>query len=94
MLVRGKLEAGKVKCKEEIEDESMHQEDLDDIDEYLTFISKRFSKLKFKRNPSMSKSTPSYRKDSQQNRYVVDRSKFKCYNCGIVAHFSNEYRKP
>ena len=45
-----KLEAGKGKDKTEIEDESMHQEDLDD---YLSFLSSRFSKLMFKRNPSM-----------------------------------------
>ena len=34
----GKLEAGKGKGKVETEDESMHQEDLDDIDEYLAFF--------------------------------------------------------
>ena len=90
----GKVEARKGKGKAEIEDESMHQDDLDDIDEYLAFLSRRFSKLKFKRNPSMSKTTPSYKKDSQQNKSVVDRSKFKCYNCGIAGHFSNECRKP
>ena len=72
----------------------MHEDGLDDIYEYLAFLSRRFSKLNFKRNPSMSKSTPSYRKDSQQNRSVVDMSKFKCYNCGIAGHFSNECRKP
>ena len=44
-------EAGKGKGKTEIEEESVHQEDLDDIDEYLVFMSRRFSKLKFKRNP-------------------------------------------
>ena len=72
----------------------MHQEDLDDIDEYLAFLYRRFSKLKFKRNPSMSKSTPSYRKDSQQNKSFFDKSKFKCFNCGIDGHFSNECRNP
>ena len=57
-------EAGKGKGKAEIEEESVHQEDLDDIDEYLAFMSRRFSKLKFKRNPAMSKSIPSYRRDN------------------------------
>ena len=38
-------EAGKGKCKAEIEEESVHQEDLDYIDEYLAFMSRRFSKL-------------------------------------------------
>ena len=62
-----KQEAGKGKGKAEIEDESVHQEDLDDIDEYLAFMSRRFYKLKFKKNPAMSKSIPNYRKDNQQN---------------------------
>ena len=88
-----KLEAGKGKGKAEIEHESVHQEDLDDIDDYLAFLSRRFSKLKFKRNPTMSKSISSYRKDNQQNKSFVDRSKFKCYNCGIDGNFSNECRK-
>ena len=41
----------------------------------------------------MSKSIPSYRNDNQQNKSFVDRSKFKCYNCEIAGHFSNECRK-
>ena len=85
-----KLNAGKGKSKEE----SVHRENLDDIDEYLAFMSRRFSKLKFKRNPALSKSIPNYRRDSQQNKSFVERSKFKCYNCGIDVHFSNECRIP
>ena len=72
----------------------MHQEVHDDIDEYLAFLSWRFSKLKFKINTSMSKTIPSYRKDIQHNRSSVNRSKFKCFNCGIVGHLSNECMKP
>ena len=60
---RQKAEKGKGKA--ETEDELVHQEDLDYIDEYLAFMSKRFSKLKFKRNPTISKSIPSYRRDNQ-----------------------------
>ena len=71
----------------------MHQEDLDDIDEYLAFMSRRFSKLKFKRNPALSKSIPNYIRENKKNKSYVDRSKFKCYNCGIAGHFSNECRK-
>ena len=86
-------EDGKGKGKAEIKEESVHQEDLDDIYEYLAFKSRRFYKIKFKRNPAMSKSTPSYRRDNQQNKSFVDRSKFKCYNCVIGENFSNECRK-
>ena len=82
------------KGKAETKDESVHQKDLDDIDEYIAFMSRRFSKLKFKRNPTMSKLIPSYRKDNQMNKSFIDRSKFKCYKCGIAGHFSNECRKP
>ena len=61
-------EAGKDKGKSETKEESVHQEDLDDIDEYLAFMSRKFSKLQFKRNPSMSKRIPSYRRDNQENK--------------------------
>ena len=44
--------AGKDKGNEETEEELVHQENLDDIDEYLAVMSRRFSKLKFKRNSS------------------------------------------
>ena len=33
------------------------QEELGEIDEHLAFMSRRFSELKFKRNPNMSKSS-------------------------------------
>ena len=42
----------------------------------------------------MSKSIQVTGKDNQQNKSFVDRYKFKCYNCGIDGHFSNECRKP
>ena len=93
MLVKADMKDGKSTCKAKTKEESVHQEDLDDIDEYLAFMSRRFSKLKFKRNPAMSKSISNYRRDNQQKKSFVDRSKFKCYNCGIVGYFSNECRK-
>ena len=55
-----KHEAENDKGKTEIEDELVHQEDLYDIDEYLSFMSRKFSKLMFKRNPAMLKSIPHF----------------------------------
>ena len=74
--------------------EEMTQEELQEIDEHLDFLLRRFSKLKFKRNPSLSRPPTTFRKDSQSGKSLVDRSKFKCFNYGIACHFSNECRKP
>ena len=72
----------------------MTQEEVEDIYEHLAFILRRFSKLKFKRNPSMFRPPTSFRKDNQVGKSLLDRSKFKCFNCGFAGHFSNECRKP
>ena len=53
-VCEGKSDLIKGKGKVDDEEESSNQDDLDDIDEYLAFLSRRFSKLKFKRNPNMS----------------------------------------
>ena len=37
------------------ESEDLTQEELEEIDEHLDFLSRRFSKLKFKRNPTLSR---------------------------------------
>ena len=37
------------------EEESFNQEDVDELDEHLAFLSRRFSKLKFKKNPEVPK---------------------------------------
>ena len=69
-----KYDAGKGKSKEESEDESVLQENLDDIDEYLAFMSRRFYKLKFSREiQHCLNQFPVYRRDSQQNKSFVDR---------------------
>ena len=94
MFVKERLKQVKEKGMLNLKDDSMNQEDLDDIDEYLVFLSRRFSNLKFNRNPLMSKSIQRNRIDSQQNKSFDDKYKFKCFNCGIVGHFSNECRKP
>ena len=48
-VCEGNDEASKGKGKAEDEDDSINQEDLDDIDEYLAFLFRRLSKLTFKR---------------------------------------------
>ena len=58
------------KKKVQDEDDSMNQEDLDDIDEYLAFLSRRFSKLKYKRNPSVSRPTPHFRKERSTKQII------------------------
>ena len=40
--------------------EDLTQEELDEIDEHLAFLSKRFSKLKFKSNPSLSRPSTTF----------------------------------
>ncbi|KAL8148987.1 hypothetical protein AgCh_006119 [Apium graveolens] len=64
-------------------EEHFSQDDMDDIDEHLAFLSRRFSKIKFKKNFGASKS----------NRNMVEKSKFKCFKCGFAGHFAGEYRK-
>ncbi|KAL8102655.1 hypothetical protein AgCh_027252 [Apium graveolens] len=64
-------------------EDSLSQDDMEDIDEHLAFLSRRFAKLKFKKNFGAAK----------QNRNMVDKSKFKCFKCGLAGHFANECRK-
>ena len=61
-------------------EDHLSQDDMDDIDEHLAFLSRRFSKLKFKKNFGAAKS----------NRNMVDKSKFKCFKCGLAGHFASE----
>ena len=62
-----KEESSKGKLKME-ESDDLTQEELKEIDEHLAFLPKRFSKLKFKRNPTLSKPTTTFKKDGQSAR--------------------------
>ncbi|XP_063939761.1 uncharacterized protein LOC135148464 [Daucus carota subsp. sativus] len=89
----GKKDDGKKKGKVIEEDEEPSaQDELDDLDEHLAFLSRKFSKLKFKRN--VVNSRPFNRGNQSKPSGMVDRSKFKCFNCGLPGHFSNECRRP
>jgi len=87
---RSDVSKGKGKMTEE-EPEPANLDDLDEIDEHIAFLSRKFSKFKFKRN---SEARPP-RKDFQPNKNNwVDKSKAKCFNCGILGHFAGDCRKP
>jgi len=64
-------------------EDHLSQDDMDDIDEHLAFLSRRFAKLKFKKNFGAAR----------PSRNMVDKSKFKCFKCGLAGHFANERRK-
>ncbi|KAL8105367.1 hypothetical protein AgCh_029240 [Apium graveolens] len=53
---------------------------MDDIDEHLAFLCIRFSKIKFKKNFGAAK----------PNRNMVDKSKFKCFKCGLPGQFATD----
>ncbi|KAL8101228.1 hypothetical protein AgCh_033198 [Apium graveolens] len=61
-------------------EDHLSQDDMDDINENLAFLSKRFSKLKFKKNFGAAK----------PSRNMVDKSKFKCFKCGLEEHFDTD----
>ncbi|KAK1357211.1 hypothetical protein POM88_050467 [Heracleum sosnowskyi] len=51
----GRAESRKCKGKMIEESEPINQEEMDELDDHLAFLSRKFSKLKFKRNPDVSR---------------------------------------
>ncbi|KAK1395993.1 hypothetical protein POM88_005856 [Heracleum sosnowskyi] len=80
----GRIESNKGKGKMVDEDVNSNQDEMNEP-------SRKFSKLKFKKNPEAQRP---FRKDFQPNKTFVERSKFKCFNYGMSGHFANECKKP
>ncbi|XP_063935540.1 uncharacterized protein LOC135147084 [Daucus carota subsp. sativus] len=79
------------KRKAKVKEEADSGEESDGIDEHLAFLSRRFSKLKFKKNFNSAKP---FKGNPKSDKSMVDISKFKCFNCANACHFANECRKP
>src|SRR5438445_10770557 len=61
-------------------------EELESLDdEYVAYLVKRYSKLKFQRHKGGRKATP---KLSGEKKTLIDKSKIKCYKCNIMGHFA------
>ena len=83
--------SSKGKSKAIKDEETSTEDELEELDEHMAFLAKRFSKLKFKR--SQANSRP-YNKSYQSSKNWTDKSKINCFNCGIAGHLSTECRKP
>ena len=88
------------------DDDYYTMEELDHLeDESKAYLAGRFKHIKFKRNPkykmrsqgSRFQKGGSFSGSSSRGCYktnMVDRSKFRCYNCNELGHFSTECKKP
>lgn len=63
------------------------------IDEYIAFLTKKISNLKFKRNLNYPSPVPNLERISNKAKKKNDRIKFKCYNSRMTGHFL-KCRKP
>ena len=88
------------------DDDYYTMEELDQLeDESMAYLAGRFKHIKFRRNPkykmrsqgSRFQKGGSFSGSSSRGGYktnMVDRSKFRCYNCNELGHFSTECKKP
>jgi len=72
-------------------EEDSTDEEMEELDEHLAFLARRFSKLKFKRRSMSSRPGSQNKKAGPFSK--MDKSKFKCFNCGVAGHFSNNCNK-
>ncbi|XP_063936103.1 uncharacterized protein LOC135147181 [Daucus carota subsp. sativus] len=87
------------------DDEFYSMEELDQLeDEFLAMFSRKFSNMRFRKNPSykFKSSGSKFQKEgslsiTSKGAYktgMVNRSKFKCFNCDEPGHFVSECMKP
>ena len=89
------------------EDEFYTLEELEDLgDKSMAYLAGKFKHIRFRNNPRFqrnSNSGSSFRGNSSGNSFrgdgnsrsnMVDRNKFRCFNCNELGHFASECKKP
>jgi hypothetical protein len=92
----------------DVEDEDFYSiEEMESMDNpTMAYMAKRFKNFRFRRDKpykpqgqssrfkgSTSKAVGGIGKGGYKNG-LVDKSRFRCYNCNELGHFTNDYRRP